>query len=341
MDDPENCVYSPTVISLAVEKGYYDPKGGEPFRYRDAYCPATPRNQRYASARVWSLMRRAAPSMKLSADYHRAVPGAEPYPLWIKPDKKLSMQDVMSLMRDHYEGTPFDMRQGVDAGPYHSPNRNRPIEWEVDGETYVWERPISTQQTGFSFISESRSWLPDPVGGVLWYGFDDTYVTCWVPFYCGIDAVPDSYQTGSLNQFSWDSAWWTFNFVGNYATLRYSDMIQDVQSVQGELEGYFLALQPAVEKTALALWEAENRDLLCRYLTDYSIGQAERTVKRWRALGEHLVQKYNDGYVQDEHGRPHEQGYEAEWLRRVVDDRPAQFKLPENTSGAEESELID
>jgi len=171
LNDPENCLYSDNVISFAVEKGYYDPKSGKPFRFCEAYCPATPKNQRYADTRVWSIFRRAAPSKNLSPDYHRAVEAAEPYPLWIKPDKKLSVADIFALMRDHYEGTDYDMTRGIDAGPYGTPNRWRPIDWTLDSlDFYVWERPISTQQTAFSFVSQSRSWLPNPIGGVLWYG---------------------------------------------------------------------------------------------------------------------------------------------------------------------------
>ncbi len=340
LDDPDNCLYSENVISFAIEKGYYNPASGEPFRYRDAYCPPTPRNQRYAAMRVWSLFRRAAPSLKLSPDYHRGVEGAEPYPLWIKPDKKLSVGDVFALMRDHYEGTAFDMTRGIDAGPHGTPNRWRPITWKVDGVEYAWERPISTQQTGFSFVSQSRSWLPDPVGGVLWYGVDDTYTTCYVPLYCGISAIPESYTVGSLKQFDWDSAWWTFNFVANFANVRYNHMIKDIQVVQRDIEGNFLALQPLVEKTAFEL-ASSDPELMTRYLTDYSVSHAEMTVKRWRELGKHLITKYNDGYVQEKPGSAGEQGYTDTWLRKVLKERPEQFRLPEKAADVPESKLVD
>ncbi|MGD8454663.1 MAG: C69 family dipeptidase [Phycisphaerae bacterium] len=340
LDDPENCLYSPNVITLAVEKGYYDPNSGEPFRFCEAYCPATPRNKRYADGRVWSFFRRAAPSQSFSPDYFRGVDGAEPYPLWIKPDKKLSVADVFALMRDHFEGTDFDMTKGVDAGPYGTPNRWRPIAWKVDGQEYVWERPISTQQSGFTFVSQSRAWLPDPIGGVYWYGVDDTYLCCYVPLYCGIDALPESYTVGGLQKFSWDSAWWVFNFVANYANLRYRDMCPDIQVVQREIEGEFLALQPAVEQTALALHKTDPQ-LMQRYLTDYCVWHAEQTVLRWRQLGEYLIRKYNDGYVQDEPGRAEERGYSEEWLRRVVGERPGQFRLPDKPDGVPESKLVD
>ncbi|UCD95427.1 MAG: C69 family dipeptidase, partial [Candidatus Zixiibacteriota bacterium] len=173
LNDSENCLYSDNVISFAVEKGYYNPDSGEPFLFNEAYCPSTPKNQRYGDTRVWSIFRRAAPSLNLAPDYNRAVEGAEPYPLWIKPDKKLALADVFNLMRDHYEGTDFDMTRGIDAGQFGTPYRWRPMDFVLDSVEYAWERPISTQQTGFTFVSQSRSWLPNPIGGVLWYGVDD------------------------------------------------------------------------------------------------------------------------------------------------------------------------
>jgi dipeptidase len=327
LDDPENCLYSENVISAAMERGYHDVETGKRFSFCEAYCPRTPRNSRYAEARVWSLFRRAAPSLELPADYHRGVENAEPYPLWIKPDKKISLADVMSLMRDHYEGTPYDMTQGVDAGPYGTPNRWRPMDWEIDSVEYMWERPISTQQTGFSFISQSRAWLPDPVGGVYWYGLDDTYFSCYTPLYCGISEIPKSYTVGSLGEFSWESAWWVFNFVANFANLKYSYMKEDIQAVQRQIEGKFLSLQPTIESTASELAKSDPRQLEL-YLTDYSVGQAEMTVERWRKLGEFLICKYNDGYVKDEKGRPQELGYPETWRQDVLRLRPEQFRLP-------------
>lgn len=326
LDDEDNCLYTPEMIDYAAAQGWYDPADGD-FNWREAFHPATPAKLRYTATRVWSLFRRCAPSQEWPVDYHRGVEGAEPYPLWIKPDEKIDLARVFDLMRDHYEGTPYDMTQGLDAGPYGAPDHWRPMGWEIDDESYTWERPISTQQTGFSMVCQSRDWLPDPIGGVTWYGLDDTYFTCWTPLYCGIDAVPPSYERGSMDHFSWDSAWWVFNFVSNYANLKYAPMVQEVQAVQNELEGGFLDLQPAVEQTAVAL-AATNPDLMRRYLTDYSIQHAEAVTDKWRELGEYLVTKYNDGYVQDDHGRPQEVGYPSEWLRTVLEHRPDQFRLP-------------
>ncbi|NOZ57831.1 MAG: dipeptidase [Calditrichaeota bacterium] len=328
LDDPDNCLYSKNVISFAIEKGYYDPNSGKPFSFRDAYDPPTPSKLRYCATRVWSIFRRAAPSQHFSPDLHRGVKGAKRYPLWIKPDKKLSVRDVMALMRDHYEGTPYDMTKGVDAGPFGCPNRWRPIEWQVDSVKYAWERPISTQQTAYSFVSQSRSWLPNTVGGVLWYGLDDTYTTCYFPLYCGITEVPEPYTVGSLGKFSWDSAWWVFNFVANYACLKYSYMVKDIQEVQKQLEDKFFAMQPAVEQTALQLLK-QDPELAAQYLTDYSVSRGLEVVRRWKALAEHLLTKYNDGYVKDEKGRPKAVGYPEPWLRRVVKEKGDQFRLPE------------
>jgi len=327
-DDPDNCQYSAGMSEFAASHGWYDADKGKPFNWRLAFHPATSQQRRYTATRVWSLFRRCAPSRDFSSDYHRGVKGADPYPLWIEPEQKLTVADVFDLMRDHYEGTDMDMTQGVDAGPFGHPYRWRPMGWEVDELRYTWERPISTQQTGFSMVTQSRSWLPNAVGGLTWYGLDDTWFTCYVPLYCGIESIPESYARGSLGEFSWDSAWWVFNFVSNYAGLRYSDMIQDIQLVQAELEGRLLDLQPAVERTASELAESDP-ELMRLYLTDYSIQHAESVVDKWRDLGHYLLTKYNDGYVKDENGRPQEKGYTQDWLRAVLKQRRDQYRLPD------------
>lgn len=340
LNDPQNCLYSKNVISFAIKKGYYDPKSGQPFRFNEAYCPDTPRNRRYSDMRVWSIFRRAAPSKHFSPAYARGDQKAQPYPLWIKPDHKLSVADVISLMRDHYEGTPFDMTKGIDAGPYGTPNRWRPISWKVDSVEYAWERPISTQQTGFSYVSQSRSWLPDGIGGLLWYGLDDTYTSCYMPVYCSVDKFAKPLQTGSLKKFTWDSAWWIFNLAANYANLKYSYMVKDIQKVQAELENAFLAAQPNVEKKALHL-HRQNPDSMHSYLTDYCVNAQNKVFERWKELATFLITKYNDGYVQDRPGHSTEKGYPQSWLRRVVKEKGAQLKLPESKKKKPESRLVD
>lgn len=338
LNDKKNCLYAPDVIDFAVEMGYYDPGSGRPFSFSDAYCPAPPQKLRYCATRVWSLFRRAAPSKEFPPDYHRGVKGAEPYPLWIKPDKKLTREDVFALMRDHYEGTEYDMCEGIDAGQFCSPNRWRPMDWEIDGETYSWERPISTQQTGFSFVSQSRKDMPDAVGGVYWYGLDDTYFSVYVPFYACTDRIPEVFATGRMSEFSWDSGWWVFNFVANYANLRYELMKVDIQAVQKELEDNLSAMQPAVEKAALELYK-QDPELARVYLTDYSEASANRVVERYRRLSEDLIRKYNDGYVQHEPGRAAEVGYTEDWLRKVLRNHPEKYKLQRWESDSLETDL--
>jgi dipeptidase len=325
--DKENCLYAKDVISFAREKGYFNGRD-EDFSFADAYAPLDYGALRFCEARVWSMFRRSAPSLNLSMNYAKGVKGAEPLPLWIKPDKKLSVHDVMELMRDHFEGSDFDMTKDIGAGPFNLPYRWRPLTWEVDSVRYCNERATSTQQTGFSFVAQARSWLPDPIGGVFWFGVDDTYSTVYVPIYCGVKQVPHSFAvgTGSFHDFTWESAFWVFNFVSNYAYLRYSDMITDIQKVQRELEGKFLADQSQIEEAAMKLYE-QSPQIAREYLTDYSMKLGDSTIKRWKKLGEFLIYKYLDGNVKDELGKVTHPGYPESWYRRIVNETGDHFKM--------------
>ena len=223
LKDPENWVYSTDVVSFAVEKGFYKTDSGKPFSFRDAYHPHQgPDQKRACAGRVWSICRRVAPSCHFSDAYFRGAEGAEDYPLFVKPDKPLSVHDVMMLMRDHYEGTPYDMTKGIDAGPFASPLRLRDLAFSVDGKKYMWERPISTQQAGFVVVTQSRKVLPDPIGGVTWFTPDEASTSCFTPLYCAIGALPEAYTRGDYKRFSWDSAWWVANLVSNLAYDRWS-----------------------------------------------------------------------------------------------------------------------
>lgn len=322
LDDPENCFYSKNVISLAVEREYYDPSSGEPFRFNEVYCPATPATLRYCESRVWSIFNRAAPSLHLSVDYNRGVQGAKRYPLFITPDKKLGLQDVMALVRDHYEGTPMDMTKGLEAGPFGTPNRNRPLTFTVDGKQCAWERPISNVNTAFSFISQSRAWLPDEIGGVMWYSPDDTYTNCYTPFYPGMKKIPEAYAHGDHGHFSWNSAWWAFNFVSNYINLKYSYMIKDVQKVQKELETVALAQQDSVEQEALLAFQ-QNKNESIQLLENYCTQTANHVVYEWKELGQYLITKYIDGYMNDKKGSEQSVGYPQDWYNKAVQDKPS------------------
>ena len=319
-NDPKNVLFSKDVVSFARDKGWFTGKDEE-FSFADAYAPLRASTLRSCDGRVWSVFRRAAPSLNLSSDWILAVPGAKPMPWAIKPDKKLTTKDVMELMRDHFEGTELDMTKDIGAGPFVLPYRWRPMGFKVDGVDYVHERAISTQQTGYSFVAQLRSYLPNPVGGVLWFGVDDTYSTVYTPMYCGIREVPKSFAVGTadFSAFSWDSAFWVFNFVTNWVYSRYSDMIVDVRAAQDELEGRFLAEQPEVEKEAVRLHAASPaaaRD----YLTKYSVGAGDLVFARWKKLGDHLLWKYMDGNVRDTQGGVTHPKYREEWYRAIAKD---------------------
>ncbi len=336
LNDPETCLYAPDVIDFAREQGFYEGPD-EAFDFADAYGLHDYGAYRFCEARVYAMFNRAAPSLNLTTDYVKGEPDAEPLPLWIKPDKKLSVHDVMELMRDHFEGTEFDMTQDIGAGPYQLPYRWRPLTWVVDSVEYFNERATSTQQTGFSYVSQMRSWLPDPIGGIHWFGVDDTYSTVYVPMYCSISKVPWAYARGNggFLEFTWESAFWVFNFVSNFCYLRYSDMIQDVQKIQRELEGRFLSDQPQVEEAALTLYEKSPR-LAIDYLTQYSVDLGNSTVERWKHVGEFLLFKYLDGNMKDEFGDVHHPGYPESWYREIVEETGDWFEYKLMGEEAEE-----
>ncbi|MBZ4416154.1 dipeptidase [Myxococcus sp. RHSTA-1-4] len=328
LNDKDNTLYSPDVISFAREKGWF--KGADKdFSFADAYHPLDFGGQRFAEGRVWSIFRRAAPSLKLGVEYADGSAPGRRLPLWVKPDKKLSVQDAMTLMRDHFEGTPLDMTKDVGAGPYAAPYRWRPMTWEVDGKKYVHERAISTQQTGFSLVAQMRGSMPAPIGGVLWFGVDDTSMTVYTPMYAGIREVPRNFAQGvaSRGQFSWDSSFWVFNWVSNQAYARWSDMSVDVQKEQGALEGQFLADQAAIEQAAMELYKRSPEEAR-KYLTDYSVKQGEKVHSRWRKLGENLLVKYIDGNVRDEQGKVNHPKYPDSWYRRIAQEKGKALEMP-------------
>jgi dipeptidase len=333
-------VYAHDIISFARSKNYFSGSDAE-FSFVDAYAPLDFGALRFCEARVWSVFRRVDEAMDKYITYIKGDI-SERMPLWIKPTDKLTVNDVMELMRDHYQGTEFDMTQDVGAGPFALPYRWRPMTWDVDGEKFVHERAISTQQTGFSFVSQSRNWLPDPIGGILWFGLDDTYSTVYMPMYCGILDVPYSFAhgNGSMVEFTWESAFWVFNFVTNWAYLRYSDVIQDIRKLQAELESKFIAYTPAIDKAAVILYETDPM-LAREYLTEYSKTQGDNTTKIWREFSEYLINKYIDGNIKkEENGRfklnpygypanPDQPRYNDDWYRRIVKEKGEILKQTE------------
>jgi dipeptidase len=335
LNDPDNWLCSSDVVTFAIERGFYKTDSGKPFSFREAYHPRQgPDQQRACAGRVWSICRRAAPSRNFSDAYFRGAAGAEDYPLFVKPDKRLSVGDVMALMRDHYEGTPYDMTKGIDAGPFGSPLRLRELAFSVEGKGYMWERPISTQQAGFVVVTQSRNGLPDAVGGLTWFTPDEASTSCFIPLYCSIGTLPEPYTRGEYRKFTWDSAWWVTNLVSNLAYDRWSRVYPDVQQAQREQESALLKMQPVIEETAAKL-AATDPALTRSFLTSYSVSSAEGVFRRWQDLASAILTKHVDGFVKDPNGRPRSPGYAKDWLREVIRERPDQFKLPQNRQPAE------
>lgn len=304
LDDTDFFMASSNVFSLGEEMGYYDPNSDKPFVFWEVYGPKT---DFYNRRREWRALSLIAPSLNLPMDQQR-------YPFTVKPDKKLSVQDLIAIKRDHYEGTELDLTKGLAAGPFGNPNRypTRSEHKPDERNTLRWERAISMFRCSYSFVSQARSWLPDPIGGVLWFGEDAPHSTCYIPFYCQITEVPESFSSGSRVVFDRDFAWWAFNFVSNWADLKYSYMIEDIKVVQEEIEGDFFAMQPAVEMAALELYKKDPA-LAVKFLTNYSNDAANRAVDAWWELADDLVAKYDDGYI----GASDQVGYPTWWLEEV------------------------
>lgn len=334
--EPEvECVYAHDVITFARMRGWF--KGNDAdFSFADAYNPMDFETIRACDARVYSVFLQLNKDVKRYERYAMGDTTAERLPLWIKPDHKVDIHEVMQLTRGHYEGTPMDMTQGVGAGPYGCPYRSLPLRWDFEGHRYVNERPVSTQQTGFSLIAQCRSWLPNKVGGILWFGVDDTYSTVYCPLYCGITESPECFRhgNGSLSTYSPTSAFWLFNRVANFAYGRYRDMIVDIQAAQQELETSFINEVAQFDALAANTTGATLDSLE----TDFSSRMAQRMMNRWNLLDQYLLMKYMDGIArEDREGRlvisPKSfQNYNQQWYRDVVNERGDIIRYPEAPS---------
>jgi dipeptidase len=331
MNDPENCLYAKDVISFAREKGYFKGKDEE-FSFSDAYAPLDFGAARFCESRVWSGFRKVADDMEQYKDYAMGFNLHKRMPLWVKANRKLTVQDVMGMMRDYFQGTDMDMTRDIGAGPYQCIVRWRPMIWKLDSVTYINERAISTQQTGFSFVAQSRSWLPGPIGGIFWFGVDDTYSTVYTPMYCGITKVPENYAVGngSMMEFSDKSAFWIFNQVSNFAYTRYNYMIPEIKAKQQELENDYVQDIKKTDEAALALYK-KNPKKARAFLTDYSCQAGGRTFTTWKGLYAYLFTKYMDGNIKTVvkgQKNPHvsQPGYNEEWYRTVVRETGDKFK---------------
>ena len=338
-DDKENCIYSPDVVSFAREKGYFSGRDKD-FSFQKAYCPYDFSALRGCEARVWSFFRKYDKSMDQYMDLIKGDAMKKPMPLYVKPDRLLSVRDVQNGMRDHFEGTDLDMTKDAGAGPYKVPYRWRPMTFEVDGQEYTNERAIATQQTGVVIVPQMRNWLPDAVGGILWFGVDDADMAVFTPIYCSVTASPECYRVGNgdMMNFSWTSAFWIHNWVANMAYGKYSYMIQDIRLVQQELENSYQQTIPAVDKAASELY-AKNPAEAVKFLTWFSSTTADQATARWKKLGEYLLVKYMDGNVKKEENGHFKQngyglseypdfpGYDEDYYRSIVKSAGDKLKV--------------
>ena len=292
--DKKNVMFSKDCIKFARSKGWFTGKDKD-FSFCDVYAAPTFSGRRACEARVWSFFNRFGDMDKYLPYVEGKVKDAEPMPLWIVPNKKVSLQDLEASMRDHYEGTPFDLGNDLGQGVWEMPYRPTPLSFKVDGKAYFNERPVSTQQTAFSYVSQMRSWLPRQIGGVLWFGNDDGNMVAYTPIYCGNTVQPECYNTPGADAvtFSDKNAFWVCNWVSNMVYPRYSQMFPSLKEVRDSLDNSYIANQGEIEKQALKLY-GESEQKAVDYLTNYSNTQAQQMLARWKELAIYLIVKYND-----------------------------------------------
>ncbi len=338
VDPAVECVYADDVISFARTMKYFGGKDQE-FSFSDTYAPLDFSAARFCEVRVWAFFRQVNSGMEKYFDYASGHNLKNRMPLWIKPERKISVDDMMDFMRDHLEGTPLDMTRDMGAGPYKNPYRWRPLTFEVDGKVYCNERATSSQQCGFVFVAQSRSWLPDPIGGIHWFGVDDAASNVFVPMYCSITKAPEAYAAGngSMMEFTFNSAFWVFNMVSNFAYTRYSDMHPEIRRAQVDLENKFIHRVKETDQKALDLYKNDPRTAV-EFLTDFSAEQSELTLKTWQHLWAYLFTRYMDGNIKTALEVPEgykyynpkveQPGYGEEWYRKIVEETGDHFLVP-------------
>ena len=331
--DKKNVMFSKNVIKFAREKGWFDGKDAD-FNFCMTYAAPDFGGRRWCDARVWSFFNRFADGMDKYVAYAEGTAAdAEPMPLWVVPNRKLTVADVETAMRDHYEGTPFalDKQGDIGGGIWQMPYRLTPLEYEVDGKKCFNERPISTQQSGFVFVSQMRGWLPREIGGVLWFANDDANMAPFTPVYCCVDKAPYCYNTPGADAvtFSMDNAFWVQNWVSNMVYPRYVQMFPSLCQVRDSLDASYFAAQPSVEQQAKALYD-ESPAKAVAYLNGYTNEKAQQMLARWQQLAVHLIVKYNDMVVKPERSgkflrtstgigeRPERPGYPEQYAREML-----------------------
>lgn len=299
--DRQNVICSKNVVKYARKMGWFSGKDAD-FSFCDTYAAPDFGGRRFCEARVWTFFNRFGTGMERYVPYAEGkVKDAEPMPLWIVPKRKVSVRDVEDAMRDHYEGTPFALDSDIGGGIWQMPYRLTPLTYTVDGRKYFNERPVSTQQPGFVYVSQMRSWLPREIGGVLWWGNDDGNMVAFTPVYCSTTKVPECYATPGADAltFSMDNAYWVCNWVSNMVYPRYSLMFPSLREVRDSLDASYFKAQPDVEARAMELY-SQSPDKVREYLTYYTGEKAAQMLERWKQLAFHLIVKYNDMIIKPE-----------------------------------------
>lgn len=312
-DDPD-VIYSDNLFETCEARGWWSPDDGT-LDWLKAVSLGEYNHPYYSLRRVWRVLSMAAPSLELSPWVENGY--TKKYPFSIEPDTPLTTRDVMALHRDHYEGTPFDMTMGVAAGPFGYPYRyygSYDAQGDVGDPNRVvngaWERPLSVDYCGFVYVNQGRSWLPDPVGGICWFGPDKPSETCFVPFYCGVSDLPQSYQVCNTAEFSRESAWWAMNFVADWAAIKYSFMRRDIMDMQDEIELREIRSIEHIDNMAVDIDGAERTEML----TEWCSSNADSVVTAWWDFSEDMIVKYDDGFVNSPGHMAHEEGYSQRWL---------------------------
>ena len=335
MKDKKNVMYSKDVIKFARDKGWFTGKDAD-FSWKMVYSAPDFAGRRICDARVWAFFNRFVKGMDRYLPWALGKDkNAEDMPLWVIPDKKLSVQDVEAAMRDHFEGTPMALDStDIGGGVWQMPYRPTPLYYEVNGKKYFNERPTSTQQTGFSYVSQMRSWLPRQIGGVLWFGNDDGNMVAYTPIYCGNTVPPECYDTPGADAvtFSMKNAYWVCNWVSNMVYPRYSLMFPSLKAVRDSLDQSYFAQQAEVEARAVELCKTSEEEAV-KYLNTYSNTKAQQMLERWKELAFYLIVKYDDMAVKpDQNGKflRTKEGLGAT-VKRVGSAAAFQKKLAETT----------
>ena len=324
--DKENWMWSKDVVKFARKQGYYTGKKDEDFNFQEAYAPYDFSGLYVCEARVWSFFRKFSDDMDRYFDFASGKTfvetggkyAGERMPLYIKPNHKVSAQELKNCMRDQYEGTPLDITQGPDAGPWNSKLRYGSLGFKLDSVQYWFERPIATQQTAWSFVAQMRGYESAKAGGILWFGVDDAASTVYVPMYSTITEVPECFKEGNGDMYNYSptSAWWTYNIVANWAYTKYSAMMPDIKKVQAAWEDKFNAQVEAVDAQVADMDAAKATE----FLTKYSCAQAQESTAAWKELGIYLFVKYLDGQERKEK--------DGEFLRNAYGEPEGPNRVP-------------